>query len=232
MDIKPDRKEIERYLGYRGTAPDAVSAALIDECTAELERVLDPRSYYRIFPISWGRQISADCVEICIADMTVRSRSLTRNLKGCTRAALMAATIGIGPDRLIRRAEIANIAKAAVYQAASAAMVEAWCNIINGRIAEEVYREEGLFARPRFSPGYGDVPLQHQRDFDRILELQKNAGIVLSDSLLMTPSKSVTAIIGFSPVKKPCAMAGCEECTLQGSCEFSRTLVETGMDRK
>ena len=122
--ITPDRKEILRYLGYRGQTPDAVSAALIDSCVEDLRRVIQPRSYTRIFPIAWGARTAEDCVEIGIADMTIRSRSLTRNLKGCTRAALMAATIGIGPDRLIRRAEIANMAKAAVYQAASAAMVQ------------------------------------------------------------------------------------------------------------
>ncbi len=223
--ITPDRKEILRYLGYRGQTPDAVSAALIDSCVEDLRRVIQPRSYTRIFPIAWGARTAEDCVEIGIADMTIRSRSLTRNLKGCTRAALMAATIGIGPDRLIRRAEIANMAKAAVYQAASAAMVEAWCNQVNQRIAEEAYRKEGLYCRPRFSPGYGDVPLAHQKDFDRILELQKHVGIVLGTSLLMTPSKSVTVVIGMSPVGSSCVLAGCEECTLRETCEFSRTQI-------
>ena len=50
--------------------------------------------------------------------------------------------------------------------------------------------------RSRFSPGYGDFSLTYQLDFDRILNMRNTLGITLNDALLMTPSKSITAVIG------------------------------------
>lgn len=222
FDSEVNRKEIERYLGYAGHTPDEYTSALIGECVRELSKTSSPRSCYRSFPIVWGQSADPEIIPISIDSMTIKSRNLTRNLRGCTRAVLLAATLGLSCDRLIRRAELSgSMVKAAVFQAAGAAMIEAYVDDVNREIRSEA-RAEGLFCRPRYSPGYGDVPLSHQKDFDRILGLEKNAGIVLSDTLLMTPSKSVTAIIGLSPNNQNCILEGCEECSLHESCEFSR----------
>jgi cobalamin-dependent methionine synthase I len=50
--------------------------------------------------------------------------------------------------------------------------------------------------RPRYSPGFGDVPLAVQKTFFEILECQKNLALTLNDSLIMSPEKSVTAFVG------------------------------------
>jgi hypothetical protein len=222
FDSEINRKEIERYLGYAGHTPDEFTSALIETCVRELIDISSPRNYYLSFPIVWGKSADPEIIPITIDSMTIKSRNLTRNLRGCTRAVLLAATLGLGCDRLIRRAELAgSMTKAAVFQAAGAAMIEAYVDDVNRKIRSEA-GADGLFCRPRYSPGYGDVPLSHQRDFDRILGLEKNAGIVLSDTLLMTPSKSVTAIIGLSPYNQNCILEGCEVCSFHESCEFSR----------
>ncbi|MBP3731219.1 MAG: hypothetical protein J6I40_07110, partial [Mailhella sp.] len=64
----------------------------------------------------------------------------------------------------------------------------------------------------RFSPGYGDFALEHQRDFARFLDMPRNAGISLSDTLLMTPSKSVTAVIGVGASSRTCG-GKCMDCS-------------------
>ena len=89
---------------------------------------------------------------------------------------------------------------------------------------EEIRREaaeRGLFLRPRFSPGYGDFSLEHQREFFRILEVQKKIGVTLTESLLMMPSKSVTAVIGLSEENTHCMLQGCEACGKR-DCSFRR----------
>jgi cobalamin-dependent methionine synthase I len=50
--------------------------------------------------------------------------------------------------------------------------------------------------RPRFSPGYGDLPLELQTNLFKVLDCQHFIGLTLNDSMLMSPSKSVTAIVG------------------------------------
>ena len=189
---------------------------MIEVCKEELLQEITPSSVYQSFPIIWNE--NGFC---SFASILVDSRSLMRNLAGCTEVVMLAVTLGPGPDRLIRRAEVRNMLKACIYQAAGAAAVEALCDEVNEQIRKEA-EERGLYARPRFSPGYGDFPLEVQRDFERILMMRKKTGIALTDSLLMTPTKSVTAVIGLSPEKKACHKAGCEECAMSQTCEYSR----------
>jgi len=80
---------------------------------------------------------------------------------------------------------------------------------------------EGKFLRPRFSPGYGDLPLAIQPELFRVLEVQKNTGITLTESLLMMPTKSVTALIGVSTEDSHCLIQGCESCGKR-DCSFRR----------
>ena len=209
------RKEIYRYLGYRGITPDAQIAAKVEECLEKLLSVSEPKCAVKRFPVS-----QPEAGVTMIGDLVVRSEGLARNLTGCKEAYLMAVTIGIGVDRLIARANVTDVTAAAIYQAAGAACVEAWSDEVNARLLAEA-REEGLFGRPRFSPGYGDFSLEHQRDCAMILEMSR-IGISLSDSLLMTPSKSVTAVIGLSETDHHCQVTGCDACDLGGDCAFRR----------
>ena len=55
---------------------------------------------------------------------------------------------------------------------------------------------EGVSLLPRFSPGYGDLSLDFQREIFRLLSPERNIGVTLGERLLMSPTKSVSAIIG------------------------------------
>ncbi len=110
---------------------------------------------------------------------------------------------------------------AAIYQAAGAAYVEAVCDEVNLKIKEEA-AARGLFCRPRFSPGYGDLSLQYQKDLFRVLDITRNIAVSLSDSCLMTPSKSVTALVGLSRTEKNCSLQGCEACPSSADCPYRR----------
>ena len=214
--MEVNRKEVERYLGYRGlTTIDEKMQSVIEDCIREMEEAMTPRCIYKTFPIEWD---SESCE---FAGIRVEPGNLTRNLKGCKEIVMLAVTIGPGADRLVKRSEIRDMLKAYTYQAVGAAAVEAWCDEVNERIKQEAADKE-LYARPRFSPGYGDFPLEVQKDFERILEMPKSIGVSLSDSLLMTPTKSITAVIGLSDKATDCHRAGCEECNMHETCEYSR----------
>ncbi len=213
--MEVSRAEIYRYLGYRGIVPDEVVRARVEECLERVLSVSEQRFAARRLDVAFPEEGVCD-----FGEMRVCSRDLARNLTGCVQAYLMAATIGIGVDRLIARANVSDVTAAAIYQAAGAAVVEAWSDEVNGKLLAEA-REDGLFGRPRFSPGYGDFSLEHQRDFSRILGMPR-IGISLSESLLMTPSKSVTAVIGLSETDHHCQVTGCEACDLGGDCAFRR----------
>jgi hypothetical protein len=193
MVLRPDLREITRYLGYHGVTPDENIMSEIEQCIGELENVITPRFVYDRFDL---RQKDEDGRSILsFGGLETDSRDLARNLKGCTGVYIMAVTLGPGPDRLVRRASVGKMSRAIIFQAAAAAMTEAWCDEINERIRTEAAKE-GFCTRPRFSPGYGDLPLSMQKQISMILNMPKEIGVSLTESYLMIPSKSVTALIG------------------------------------
>ena len=210
-----DRQEALRYLGYRGAQPDVAVSARLDACAAELQAAARPRSIFRRFALTHP---SADT--LCIADVTVCSRDLSRNLRGCMGVYLMAATLGIEADRLLARASAVRMSDAVLYQAAAAAMIETVCDGVNDAIRREA-AGEGLYCRPRFSPGYGDFSIEHQRDFARLLDTPRQIGLTVTESCLLAPTKSVTAVIGLTDTPQPCHRSGCETCE-KTDCAFRR----------
>lgn len=202
-----NRREIYRYLGLGSAGPDERTEALTESCIAELTGVVSPRSFTRSFPLTFLSDGSMD-----FGCFTVRSENLKKNLRDCCEVILFAASLGTGPDRLIQRYSRLEMSRAVVLQAAAAAMIEGYCNEVNAALKEEAKKKE-LFLRPRFSPGYGDFPLEYQRELCRTLAAEKTVGITLTDSLLMMPSKSVTAVIGAGKEECGCVNDGCEVCT-------------------
>ena len=211
-EIEYDTSEILRYAGCKGEAASEEMKQLVQECIDECEEA-DAFSYkvaYRFMSVCFsgegGENVDAagDVVEETAGDvsnragaidfglMKVCSNDLTKNLKGCTGCIFMAATIGYGIDRLIAKYSRLDSAKALFMQAIGAQKVESLCDAF----CRDIKQNEGYKIRPRFSPGYGDLSLEIQREFLSIVEGDKRLGITLGQGLLMSPSKSVTAIIG------------------------------------
>ena len=135
--------------------------------------------------------VSTDGEVLDLGFTKVKSRDLQKNLSGCREIILVAATVGLETDRAIAKYSRLSPARALILQAAGAAAVEATLD----KLSEEL-KADGLTLRPRFSCGYGDLPLELQKDIFASLDCPKNIGVSLTDTFLMTPTKSVSAIIG------------------------------------
>ncbi len=191
------RQEICRYAGCKEADPQ--TEALLDTCLAELEEKL---TYQVCF---------------CEVDKLPISQNLEKNMQGCEKVLLFAATIGVSLDRLLAKYGLISPSKALMMQAIGAERIEALCDAFSAWAAAEY----GLSPRPRFSPGYGDLPLSAQAEIFALLNPAKHIGLSLTDSLLMTPSKSVTAFVGLAreESKKP---NKCRLCTMK-NCQFRST---------
>ena len=174
-------KEISRYGG-------GSDERVILDCLGEAEGVL---SYNVCFA---ELEISVNDGEVDLGFVRVESRDLAKNLGGCERAVIFASTVGIGMDRLIGKYNRLSPARAVVLQAIGSERVESLCDSFEDYLRERMGGEVKL--RPRYSPGYGDLPLSFQRDVFALLDCPRNIGVSLGESLLMTPEKSVTAIVG------------------------------------
>lgn len=201
-----NRREVYRYLGYKGNKPDEATVKLVEESICELAKAASPKFFHRSFPLHIGPDDQID-----FTYFKAKSKNLARNLTDCSQIILFAATLGAGVDLLVKRYHTVQMSKAVVLQAAAAAMIESYCDEKNEWLKQE-YGKEGYYLRPRFSPGYGDFSLEHQRDLVAVLEAGKRVGITLTDSCLMVPTKSVTAVIGASKKEHQCELKGCEAC--------------------
>ena len=150
--------------------------------------------------------------------LVIKSAKLSAHIKECRFAILFAVTIGPGADMLIRRFSGRSTIKPAILQAVGAAAIEAFADDMTESIKQELScsgfanspaetsdsmvsvtakeTDDSVRFKMRFSPGYGDFSLNHQNDFFRLLQLEKNLGMSLNSALLMSPSKSITAVIG------------------------------------
>ena len=205
-----DKKETYRYLGYHfgGEVPlDDDLEKIVDELTAKLKENITPRCIYEIYKLTVdentcklyqyhmdNKTASSDNVFL-----SINSQKLSAHIKECRYAILFAATIGPGADMLIRRYSGRSTIKSAILQAAGAAAIEAFADEVTEQIRTEIdtlFSQSEAKFKMRFSPGYGDFSLEHQKDFFRLLQLEKNLGMNLNSALLMSPSKSITAVIG------------------------------------
>ena len=213
-------KEVQRYMGYRSISD--ITPEMQDKIAKAADQV-SIQSHPRIIV----KEYLIDVLERSVVihadseDITLESEALVRNLKDCCGALLLAATIGPSCDMLVRRASVTSAAEASIYQAAGAAAIEAFLDSENDRLKKE-YEAKGFFLRPRFSPGYGDLKLDHQKDWFRLLDISRQIGIELTDSLLMVPTKTVTAIIGVGKNACNCTCSGCGSCNMKNSCEYSK----------
>jgi len=102
-------------------------------------------------------------------------------------------------------------------------MLEEYCDACQREIAKQ-QEKEGWYLRPRFSPGYGDFDIQYQKPLMQMLDCAKTIGLTMTDSFMMTPTKSVTAVIGMSRIKERCPIQGCEICEKK-DCEYRRDTI-------
>ncbi|MBQ8343019.1 MAG: hypothetical protein IJY21_02805 [Clostridia bacterium] len=199
-----DRREILRYAGARGEADERLQE-LLDQCLTECNGVFTPRAccvtlprteFFDIFPPSENAKAWTD---------------------GCENITVFTATVGLGIDRLINRYASVSTTKALLFQAIGAERIERLCDVF---CAEQSANDKQVSRR--FSPGYGDFPLTAQRGFFALLNPQKHIGVTLTESLLMSPTKSVTAAFGIkSGCEKEEQTTNCQGCN-QKDCVFKR----------
>lgn len=205
-----DRREIIRYMGARELTDEL--EALLDACLKEAEGRLRYAVCWREIPVS----VDGNRVELGFA--AVESSALAGRLCGCGTAVVFAATVGLELDRLIARYGRLQPVKALIFQAIGAERIEALCDVFCADVRRQA-QERGESTRQRFSPGYGNVPLTLQEDLFRVLDCSRKIGLTLNGSLLMTPTKSVTALIGVEKGQQQPDKEKCSTCT-KGDCIF------------
>ncbi len=206
-----DRGQVLRYLGCRDTADDALEAELQRRAEA-LKAEAEPRAVWKLFPLLPDFSLAGACFRL-------EGESVRALLKDCDQVILMAATLGSSVERLIRRAQAVDMAGALILDACGSAAIE---NVCDNLCADLAAGFAPRYLTDRFSPGYGDMPLSQQRELFAALDVTRRIGVTLTDSGLMLPQKSVTALIGVSDRPQTLRPRGCAVCGLHDTCAYRK----------
>lgn len=211
-----DKKEVLRYLGHRG---QTIDRELIEKTDLMIERCLaaaTPLFVYRIFDINQ----TDEGIRLENSNTVFPGENIKRHLSRAVKCALLAATLGVAVERELGALQYTDMAGAVIFNAACTALTEQVADHCCLKIAEEALMN-GYTVGSRYSPGYGDFPLSYQREILSFLDASRKLGITLTDSLLMVPRKSVTAVVGLFRDEKT-APGGCGACNMRGKCEYER----------
>ncbi len=213
-----DRGEALRYLRSRE------DLSIADDLTAAADKILAisaPAAAAVVLPLC--RQ--ADGQLVC-GGLALPGRAIARHLDGCARCMLLAVTLGFAVDRHISTEGQANPYRALLLDACATTAVEDLADHATER-GRALLLAEPHSVTFRFSPGYGDLPLALQPKLLELLDARRLLGLTVGSSLLLSPIKSVTAIIGIKHADEsgdtPFPTApGCAVCTMAGRCAYSK----------
>lgn len=195
---KLNRNEAVRYLGGAGIRLNYRMDVLMDECEKAVLEKASPKYLYV--------EKDLPCPQI------MGGKDIESHLNGCEKAIVMCATVGSEVDKLIRISQISDMARAVVMDSLASVAVEQVCNAFDKIIAEKYSDYNMTF---RFSPGYGDYPIELQKIILQMLDAPKKIGLCTNDNFLLTPTKSVTAVLGLSknPIERK--KRGCAICNMR-----------------
>lgn len=186
---------ITKIDGYRQMAlaflkmKDEGESELFNRADELILRAACPRYCFSCLSVKLGEN------EAVLGDgeMRLYSKTAVKHLEGFSKAAVICVTLGDAVDKAILRESVGDLALAVVMDAVSSAMAERSVQIAQSLIGEELGVKSFGF---RFSPGYGDLGLEHQRRILSITDANRRIGLCLGEADILLPRKSVTAIVG------------------------------------
>lgn len=207
-------RETLHFLGWRGTPLDRALIDQIQMVSKQALESLEPRVIVRRFPLAEENRLEGTTISLSGAD-------IAELLRPCHEAVLLAATLGVQSERMLLKAQAKDAAQALVLDAVLSAAIEAVCDEAEKRLRQEL-NDKGMYLTDRFSPGYGDMPLEQTRAICEILSANRNIGLGVSASGIMIPRKSVTAVMGISRTPVSRRLQGCAGCTMRETCPMRR----------
>lgn len=214
-----DIQEVLRYLGYKKICEDRALILEIESAILELKEIIKERSIYKICELEKTKgKIAIEKI------LNLSGKDIYEHLKESEKAVLMAVTLGTEVDKRINYYSKIDLKKALIFDACSAAIIEAYCDEIEDEISQ-IARSEGYYITSRYSPGYGDFGLDVQPKIIDFLQAYKKIGLSATENFILLPRKSVTAIIGFTYTKENNKCKNCAACNLE-NCLYKRDIIK------
>lgn len=141
--------------------------------------------------------IKRDGEKLFVADTELEGKSIKKLLAPCNKCVVMAITVGFELDMKIAALSSSSPALSLLADAAASSAVEDACDAC----CESIESELGVKLTPRFSPGYGDLPMNIQPALITLTNARRDLGLTVGSGCMLSPIKSVTAIAGIKEVE-------------------------------
>lgn len=207
-----DRALVLRYLGWTGGALPPAMEDLVSRCLETAASLAAPRYRYEKFAVDAAGPV------LTLGGIPLEGADAKNLLSCCESGYYLACTIGLPLERLIRQKLVTAPDEAVIYDEAGSVLAEALAD----RAEAEIRRTETCRLTVRFSPGYGDLPLAIQPAILKLLDAPRRLGLSATETLLLTPTKSITAILGVGE-EVGRVSTGCASCRLRGACTLQKS---------
>jgi 5-methyltetrahydrofolate--homocysteine methyltransferase len=208
---KVNFSEALRYLGYGNNIPDEKTKELLLLCSKQLQEAMQGKFVYKVFDLVDG--------QIPNSKFKLEGKAIAKHLTNCTKVIFMCATISAKVDALIRKKQIVSMAEAMITDSLASAVIEQVCDKAEERILKDFKEYEHTW---RFGLGYDDFPLEKQKEFLEILDAPKQIGVCVNSSMMLTPTKSVTCVIGLGHNLDVSTTKSCDVCSFREKCQFRK----------
>ena len=220
LNLTIDKKEVLRYLHHKSDILDKNLDNTIEELIKETINLSRPRFTYNIFTLKKDNNTSNDIL-LEGTNLIFTGSDIKNHLLHSEKCAVMCATLGNEIETRIKYYSRIELLKSIILDACASTYIEALCDEVQKEL-ENKASEEGLFITGRYSPGYGDFEISVQKSLLNIIEAGKKIGVTVTDSFIMLPRKSVSAVIGFQNKNIENKIDKCDSCNLKGTCDFRK----------
>lgn len=200
--------EVFQAMGYGDAKPDAETADIVEHVIADAVSICQMRAVYAV--------VEAELIsrrQVRLADVVFSPGGIiTSYLDGMDSACIFVATAGVEYNQYIKSRD--DILFEYVADSVGSVIAEKAVDMVCGQLGD-------ASSSLPYSPGYCGWNIEEQKPFFSLFP-EHPCGVVLSDSCLMYPEKSVSGFIalGDKLVRQPYR---CDICTNR-SCYKHRTL--------
>ena len=223
-----DENEVLRYLQYKNQDLSEEIKNQIQESIQLTKETINPRCIYKICSVEKCKtEEDEKVVYLKEGNIKFESNDIYNLLSECDECILMSATLGLEIEKEIRKLTYTDLTKGIIVDACATTAIEEVCDTLQYNIEKNLLKEE-KYITMRYSPGYGDLPIEKNKDIIDILNSPKEIGLTVTESGIMIPRKSVVALIGISKKRIKKLRRSCEDCGNKDNCKFKKEAKSCG----
>lgn len=216
-----NREEVLRYLEYNGQEIDNNLENIINDCIKITIEKIKPRYIIEAYNISKAYEENEYKVFLEGTNLVIKSKEVYNLLSDSDKCIIMSATLGIEIEKEIRKNSFCALTKSIIIDACATVAIEQVCDLVQSKI-EKGLTETNKYLTNRYSPGYGDLPLETNKYIINILDATKEIGLTITEKNIMIPRKSVVAIMGITTSKVKQELNKCLACSSYEKCKYKK----------